>query len=211
MGLGRRRVGAASEPSTSAATSPVGTAPAVTDAPDASASVEPTDPPVPTAAPDESDGASPAETGSDQGAGLPTDPALLGTGLVPDGWQIVEDATAACRIAVPPDWVTDVAPGTGQSSILAEALGAVNADTQEWDAFKQAIDQSYLSGHVTVIDTDDVFMIANPVAPELNLAYLLGLRFDDVNCSVLVTVQGNGMAQYAAEAALISQTLDHTD
>ncbi len=56
-----------------------------------------------------------------------------------------------------------------------------------------------------------MFMIANPVAPEFNLAYLLGLRFDDVNCSVLVTVQGNGMAQYAAEAALISQTLDHTD
>ncbi len=39
----------------------------------------------------------------------------------------------------------------------------------------------------------------------------LALRFDDVNCSVLTTVQGNATAENGAEALLIAQTLDHTD
>lgn len=176
-----------------------------TDAPDPTDAAQPTDAPLP------SGEATPAATGSDPDAGIPTDAALLGTGLVPEGWQIVEDVTQTCRIAVPGDWTTDIVPGAGQTSALAEGIAAVNVDAQEWDTFKQNVDQFYLSGHVTAIDTDDAFLIANPVGPDFNLAYLLGLRFDDVNCSVLVTIQRNGMAEYAAEAILIAQTLDHTD
>lgn len=130
---------------------------------------------------------------------------------MPDGWQIVEDATTTCRIAVPGDWTTDIVPGAGQTSALAEGIAAVSADTQEWDTFKETIDQFYLSGHDTVIDTDDFFLIANPADQGVAFAYFLGLRFDDANCAVLVTVQSNGIAEYAGEAALIAQTLDHTD
>jgi len=64
---------------------------------------DPTDGSTPTDAPEPSGDTTPAATGSDPGAGIPTDPAVLGTGLVPDGWQIVEDATTTCRIAVPGD------------------------------------------------------------------------------------------------------------
>ena len=165
----------------------------------------------PTDAPEPSGDATPGASGGDPGGGLPTDPALYGTGLVPDGWQVIEDVTQTCRIAVPSDWSTDIAPGTGTSSILAEALGSISAVPGDWETHKETTDQFFLTGHVTVIDTDDVFMIANPEAPDSDLGYILSLRFDDTNCSVLVTVQGNGMAEHAADAALIGQTLDHAD
>lgn len=168
--------------------------------------VPPTDGGAPTASP------APGATDSDPGGAiLPTDAALFGTGLVPDGWQIVEDVTGACRIAVPAEWTTDVVPGVGQTSALAEGLAGVSADTQEWDALKQAIDQFYLSGHVVLIDTEDVFLISNPIGADLDLSYVLALRFDDVNCQLLTTVQRNWIAQYAAPAILVAQTLDHTD
>lgn len=191
--------GPASVPPTSAAVSPGATAAAPTDAPGPTAVAGPTD------------GVTPAASGSGPGVVIPSDPALLGTGLVPNGWQIVEDATATCRIAVPPDWTTGIAPGTGQTSVLAEGLGAVYADTQDWEAYKQAIDQFYLTGHAVLIDTADVFLIANPIGPDFDLSYVLGLRFDDANCQLLVTVQRNWIDQYAAQAILIAQTLDHTD
>lgn len=145
------------------------------------------------------------------GAGLPTDPALYGTGLVPDGWQVIEDVTQTCRIAVPSDWSTDIAPGTGTSSILAEALGAVSSAPIPWEEYKQTVDQFYLTGHETLIQTDDIYMIADPQTPDFDLAYVLVLRFDDTNCHLLVTVQGNATAEHAADALLIGQTLDHTD
>jgi hypothetical protein len=196
---------------TSPAASPEASLPTATDVAGPSVSDAATDAPDATDGPEATEGATPETSEPDAGAGIPTDPALLGAGLVPDGWQIVEDATNTCRIAVPPDWTTDVAPGTGQSSILAEALGAVSAVDQEWEAYKETVDQFYLTGHVTVIDTDDVFLIANPVGPDFELAYILVLRFDDTNCQVLVTVQGNATAEHGAEAVLIAQTLDHTD
>jgi hypothetical protein len=64
---------------------------------------------------------------------------------------------------------------------------------------------------VVVIDTEDVFLIANPIGPDFDLSYVLGLRFDDVNCQLLTTVQRRSITQYSAPALLISQTLDHTD
>lgn len=207
--------------STSPAAS-VDASPPASPAPDATDAAPPTDPGEPTdgaastgpteptdaAAP--SDPAEPSD-GGEPGAGIPSDPALYGTGLVPDGWQVLEDATAACRIAVPPDWSTDVAPGTGTSSVLAEALAAVSSASIPWEEYKQTVDQFYLTGHETLIDTDDIFMIANPQTPDFDLAYVLVLRFDDTNCHLLVTVQGNGMAEHAADAVLIGQTLDHAD
>jgi hypothetical protein len=153
----------------------------------------------------------PGSPGPGTGGLLPTDPALLGTGLVPEGWQVVEDATGMCRIAVPGDWTIGVAPGVGQTSVLAEGLAAVNANDQDWETFKQSVDQFYLSGHVTLIDTGDVFLISNPIGPEFDVSYVLGLRFDDVNCQLLATVQNNWIPQYAPAAILVSQTLDHTD
>jgi hypothetical protein len=165
---------------------------------DPSAGVEPTDAPDPTGAP-----------GS--GAGIPTDPALLGTGLVPDGWTVIEDTTAACRIAIPPDWISDILPGTGQPSALAEALASVSADSQDWETYTDNVDQFLLPGHATLIDTEDAFLIATPITADGDLSYLLGLRFDDVNCNVLVIVKRNWIADFGAEAALIAQTLDHTD
>jgi hypothetical protein len=79
---------------------PTGQPPAATDAPTASPAAPPTVGP-----------ASPAITaGPGLSLEIPSDPALFGTGLVPDGWQIVEDATGACRIAAPPDWTTGIAP-----------------------------------------------------------------------------------------------------
>ncbi len=170
----------------------------------------PTDPTEPTDAAEPSDPAEPSD-GGEPGAGIPSDPALYGTGLVPDGWQVVEDATVACRIAVPPDWTTDVAPGTGTSSVLAEALGAVSSAAIPWEEYKQTVDQFYLTGHETLVDTDDIFMIANPQTPDFDLAYVLVLRFEDTNCHLLVTAQGNATDEQAADALLIGQTLDHTD
>ena len=130
---------------------------------------------------------------------------------MPPGWQVVEDATGGCRIAVPADWMTGVTPGTGQSTALGEALAAVTADTQEWDTYKQNVDQFYLGGHVTLIDTGDVFLISNPIGAEFDVGYVLGLRFEDVNCQLLATVQRNSIAEYAPPAILVSQTLAHTD
>lgn len=171
--------------------------------------------PTPTASPataPTAGAASPAITaGPGLGFEIPSNPALFGTGLVPEGWQIVEDATGACRIAVPPDWTTDIAPGTASSSALSEGLAGVSAATGDWEAFKDTIDQFYLTGHVVVIDTADVFLIANPIGPDFDLSYVLALRFDDVNCQLLTTVQRNWITQYGASALLIAETLDHTD
>lgn len=50
-----------------------------------------------------------------------------------------------------------------------------------------------------------------PFSAEGDAGYVLALRFDDANCNVLVVVKRNWIAEYGAEAALISQTLDHTD
>lgn len=142
---------------------------------------------------------------------IPTDPALLGTGLVPEGWQIVEDATSTCRIAVPSDWTTGVAPGVGQTSVLAEGLAAVSADTQPWESLTQTIDQFYLAGHLVLLDTPDAFLIASPDDPDVGLSYLLALRYDDANCLALVTVQANGLGQHGPAALLVSQTLAHAE
>lgn len=191
--------GPASVPPTSAAVSPGTTAAVPTAAPDPTGVAGPTD------------GATPATSGSDPGVVIPSDPALLGTGLVPDGWQVIEDETGTCRMAVPSDWATDVLPASAQTSVLVEGLAGVYANTQDWDAFTQTADQIYLTGHVVLIDTADVFLIANPIGPDFDLSYMLGLRFDDVNCQLLTTVQRNWISQYAAPAILIAQTLDHTD
>ena len=169
--------------------------------------------PIETAQPTTATSATPAVTpGSSAPAELtlPTDVALFGTGLVPEGWQLVEDATGACRIAVPPDWTTGIAPGTGQTSALAEGVAGVSATTQTWQEFKSSVDQFYLTGHVVLIDTDDVFLIANPISPDFDLSYVLGLRFDDVNCMLLGTVQRNWITQYGAQIILVAETLDHT-
>lgn len=197
--------------STSAAPSPSGVSPATvgtqpipatgpTDAP------EPSQEGAPTGA---ATHASPAATGGGTVLLPPTDPALFGTGMVPDGWAIVDDTTGTCRIAIPPRWTTGVAPGTGQTSVLAEAIASVTADTQDWEAYTQNVDQFYITGHTVLIDTDDVFLIASPLSTEADLSYLLGLRFDDTNCQALVVVQRHVIAPYAAQAALIAQTLDH--
>ena len=141
---------------------------------------------------------------------IPTDPALL-TGVVPAGWQVIEDETGTCQMAVPPDWATDVLPGSAQVGFQPEALAGVSGNTEEWETFTATVDQIYLSGHVTVIDTPDAFLIANPIGPDFDLSYVLVRRFDDGNCMISVSVQRNWMSQHAAPAALIATTLDRTD
>jgi hypothetical protein len=139
---------------------------------------------------------------------IPTDPALL-TGVVPAGWQVIEDETGKCQMAAPPEWNPDILPASAATSALSEGLAGVSANTEEWDSWTATVDQIYLTGHVTLIDTPDAFLIANPIGGDF--AYVLVRRFDDVNCMILVTVKANWISQYAAPAALISTTLDHTD
>ena len=141
---------------------------------------------------------------------IPTDPALL-TGVVPPGWQIIEDETEACRMAVPPDWTTDVMPASAQVGFQPEALAGVSANTEDWETFTASVDQLFLTGHVTLIDTPDAFLIANPVGPDFDFSYVLVRRIDDENCMISVTVQRNWITQHAAPAALIATTLDRTD
>lgn len=141
---------------------------------------------------------------------IPTDPALL-SGVVPDGWQIIEDETGTCQMAAPSDWATDVLPASAQVGFQPEALAGVSANTEEWETFTAQVDQFYLTGHVTVIDTPDVFLIANPIGPDFDFSYVLVRRFDDTNCMISVTVQRSWMTQHAASAALIATTLDQTD
>ncbi|MDQ3449006.1 MAG: hypothetical protein M3432_07505 [Chloroflexota bacterium] len=87
----------------------------------------------------------------------------------------------------------------------------MSADSQDWETYTDNVDQFLLPGHATLIDTEDAFLIATPITADGDLSYLLGLRFDDVNCNVLVIVKRNWIADFGAEAALIAQTLDHTD
>lgn len=176
----------------------------------ASPSLVPAAPGSPASSPGPTGSPLPDASGAVTGPGLPTTPESFGTGLVPDGWQVVEDATGACRIAVPADWTTDIAPGVGQAGMLAEGLAAVSADSQDWEALTGAIDQFYLTGHVTLVATDDVFLIANPADAGLDLSYVLARRFDDVNCMVLTTVRRNALDAHAEAALLVAQTLDHT-
>jgi hypothetical protein len=146
----------------------------------------------------------------DLGGLIPTDPALL-TGVVPAGWQIIEDQTEACRMAAPPDWATDVLPGSAQIGFQPEALAGISANSDDWETFTASVDQFYLTGHVTLIDTPDAFLIANPAGPDFDFSYVLVRRFDDTNCMISVTVQRNWITQHAAPAALIATTLAPAD
>src|SRR5688572_4611389 len=179
---------AAGAPATRSPSAPTSVAPPVATATPVASVAVPTQTPTPSPVAVPTAGSAPTgPPGPGTGGLLPTDPTLLGTGLVPEGWQVVEDATGMCRIAVPGDWTVGVAPGVGQTSVLAEGLAAVNANDQDWEPFKQSVDQFYLTGHVTLIDTGDVFLISNPIGPEFDVSYVLGLRFDDVNCQLLAT------------------------
>jgi len=102
-------------------------------------------------------------------------------------------------------------PGTAQTGVVPQGLAAASATTQTWEEFTQTVDQFYLTGHLVLIDTPDVFLIASPMGLDTDLSYVLGLRFDDVNCQLLTTVQRNGIGQYGPTALLIAQTLDHAD
>ncbi len=193
--------GAAPPPRTTA--SPAGGAPTPT---------RPASSPAITATPVAAASATPVPTTSipDLSALIPTDPALL-TGVVPAGWQVIEDETEACQMAVPSEWATDVLPASAQVGFHPEALAGVSANSEEWEAFTAQVDQFYLTGHVTLIDTPDAFLIANPIGPDFDFSYVLVRRFDDTNCMISVTVQRNWMTQHAAPAALIATTLDQTD
>jgi hypothetical protein len=139
------------------------------------------------------------------------DEALFGTGLVPPGWREIEDATGACRIAIPPEWTNEIIPSAGQPSALAEALAAVSADAQDWETLKQNTDQFFLPGHATLLDTDDVFLIATPAGQDGDLSYLLAQRHEGVNCTLLATVKATWIADYGDELVLLSQTLAQAD
>ena len=191
--------GAGAPATTRPTASPGGLVPTPTAAPPGT---QPTDPGTPTQVP----GASlPDLSGL-----IPTDAALL-TGVVPAGWQVIEDETGTCQMAAPSDWATDVLPASAQFGFQPEALAGVSANTEEWDTWTATVDQIYLPGHVTLIDTPDAFLIANPIGPDFDFSYVLVRRFDDGNCMISVSVQRNWIGQHAAPAALIATTLDQTD
>jgi hypothetical protein len=114
-------------------------------------------------------------------------------------------------MAVPAEWATDVLPGSAQIGSQPEGLAGVSANAEEWETLTAQVDQIYLAGHVTVIDTPDAFLIANPFGPDFDFSYVLVRRFDDANCMISVTVQRNWVAQHAASAALIATTLNQAD
>ena len=125
---------------------------------------------------------------------------------------MVEDPTGACQVAVPAEWSTDVLPGSAQIGFQPEALAGVSAHVgEEWETFTTQVDQIYLTGHVTLIETPDAFLIANPFGPEFDLSYVLARRFGEDICMTSVTVQRNWVTQHAASAALIATTLNQTD
>ena len=114
-------------------------------------------------------------------------------------------------MAVPSEWSTDVLPASAQVGFQPEALAGISANTEEWEALTAQVDQFYLTGHVTLIDTSDAFLIANPIGPDFDFSYVLVRRFDNENCMISVTVQRNWTVQHAAPAALIATTLGKTD
>lgn len=115
-------------------------------------------------------------------------PPVSGEGTVPEGWEVVTDASGRCQMAVPDDW-EEYAAGTRSSpNINAHAYLTVEEVT-DWDEHKTMVQSVLLTGHVVIEDSDDLLYLQSGVASG-DTAFFITRRIDGYACSVLVATAG---------------------
>lgn len=145
----------------------------------------------------------PAPTGSEP------DPARIATGETPQGWLEVLSPTGACRIAVPPDWDTQLMPGTGAKLLEAQA-SAFDNSFATWDEFKANMQFAYFGADkVVVVDTDEMFVMHTGPG-SADYSYFVALNEGDHACGTVSIVTGSSIDKYRETSHQILYTVAPT-
>lgn len=177
---------------------------AATPSPSPTPTIRPTATAAPTVVPSATQGA--VETTPPTAAGSEPDQARIATGETPTGWVEVLSPTGVCRIAVPPDWDTELMPGTGAKLLEAQASAFDNPFTT-WDEFKTNMQFAYFGADkVVVVDTDEMFVMHSGPS-NADYSYFVALDEGDHACGTVSIVTGNSIDEYRETSHQILYTV----